>query len=98
MRKLHVGIAGAGLAGRTLAWRLLRAGCRVSLFDARQRSDINTASMTAAAMLSPLWIAVVVGVTLRDPERQGPHERASGTRTVLRPGSAEPVPAAGDEG
>lgn len=51
-----------------------------------------------AAMLSPLWIAVVVGVTLRDPERQGPHERASGTRTVLRPGSAEPVPAAGDEG
>ncbi len=54
MRKLHVGIAGAGLAGRTLAWRLLRAGCRVSLFDARQRGDINTASMTAAAMLSPL--------------------------------------------
>ncbi|SDN67867.1 glycine oxidase ThiO [Polaromonas sp. JS666] len=51
---LHVGIAGAGLAGRTLAWRLLRAGCRVSLFDARARGDLATASMTAAAMLSPL--------------------------------------------
>ena len=51
---LHVGIAGAGLAGRSLAWRLLRAGCRVSLFDARQRGDVATASHTAAAMLSPL--------------------------------------------
>ncbi|MES2509153.1 MAG: glycine oxidase ThiO [Pseudomonadota bacterium] len=54
MKKPHVGIAGAGLAGRTLAWRLARAGCRVSLFDARRRGDVNTASMTAAAMLSPL--------------------------------------------
>ena len=51
---LHIGIAGAGLAGRTLAWRLLRAGCRVSLFDSRRRDDLATASMTAAAMLSPL--------------------------------------------
>jgi glycine oxidase len=54
MSTLHIGIAGAGLAGRTLAWRLLRAGCRVSLFDARARNDVSTASMTAAAMLSPL--------------------------------------------
>jgi glycine oxidase len=54
MSALHIGIAGAGLAGRTLAWRLLRAGCRVSLFDARVRGDLATASMTAAAMLSPL--------------------------------------------
>ncbi|MDB5868101.1 MAG: glycine oxidase [Polaromonas sp.] len=54
MKTLHIGIAGAGLAGRTLAWRLLRAGCRVSLFDARQRDALDTASMTAAAMLSPL--------------------------------------------
>ena len=52
--RLHIGIAGAGLAGRSLAWRLLRAGCRVSLFDARRRDDLATASMTAAAMLSPL--------------------------------------------
>lgn len=54
MSSLHIGIAGAGLAGRTLAWRLLRAGCRVSLFDARPRAALDTASMTAAAMLSPL--------------------------------------------
>ncbi|OIQ80599.1 tRNA 5-methylaminomethyl-2-thiouridine biosynthesis bifunctional protein MnmC [mine drainage metagenome] len=49
----HVGIAGAGLAGRLLAWRLLRAGCRVSLFDARARGDRSSAGPTAAAMLSP---------------------------------------------
>ena len=54
MKALHIGIAGAGLAGRTLAWRLLRAGCRVSLFDSRPRAALDTASMTAAAMLSPL--------------------------------------------
>ena len=54
MNPLHIGIAGAGLAGRTLAWRLVRSGCRVSLFDSRRRDDTATASMTAAAMLSPL--------------------------------------------
>ena len=54
MNSLHIGIAGAGLAGRTLAWRLLRAGCRVSLVDSRSRDALDTASMTAAAMLSPL--------------------------------------------
>lgn len=54
MDALHIGIAGAGLAGRMLAWRLLRAGCRVSLFDSRVRTALDTASMTAAAMLSPL--------------------------------------------
>ena len=50
----HIGIAGAGLAGRTLAWRLARAGCCVSLFDAKRRDDLTSASQTAAAMLSPL--------------------------------------------
>ena len=54
MNPLHIGIAGAGLAGRTLAWRLARRGWRVSLFDSRRRDDTATASMTAAAMLSPL--------------------------------------------
>ena len=50
----HIGIAGAGLAGRLLAWRLALAGCRVSLFDAKRRDDLTSASQTAAAMLSPL--------------------------------------------
>lgn len=54
MKRLHVGIAGAGLAGRTLAWRLARAGCTVSLFDAKRRDDLTSASQAAAAMLSPL--------------------------------------------
>ena len=50
----HIGIAGAGLAGRLLAWRLALAGCRVSLFDVKRRDDLTSASQTAAAMLSPL--------------------------------------------
>lgn len=51
---LHIGIAGAGLAGRCLAWRLLRAGCRVTLVDSSPRNAADSASMVAAAMLSPL--------------------------------------------
>ena len=54
MKVLHIGIAGAGLAGRLLAWRLARAGMRVGLFDSMHRSDTTSASQTAAAMLSPL--------------------------------------------
>jgi glycine oxidase len=54
MNQPDIGIAGAGLAGRLLAWRLARAGCRVSLFDAKHRDALDTASQTAAAMLSPL--------------------------------------------
>ena len=54
MTQAHIGIAGAGLAGRLLAWRLASAGCAVSLFDVRQRDALDTASQTAAAMLSPL--------------------------------------------
>ena len=54
MKPLHVGIAGAGLAGRLLAWRLARAGASVSLFDTQHRDDLTSASQTAAAMLSPL--------------------------------------------
>ena len=49
----RIGIAGAGLAGRLLAWRLLRAGCAVELFDAHTRDDRSSAGPTAAAMLSP---------------------------------------------
>jgi glycine oxidase len=54
MNTPHIGIAGAGLAGRLLAWRLALSGCRVSLFDAKHRDDLTSASQTAAAMLSPL--------------------------------------------
>ena len=54
MTTTHIGIAGAGLAGRLLAWRLALAGCKVSLFDTKRRDDLTSASQTAAAMLSPL--------------------------------------------
>ncbi len=54
MDRAHIAIAGAGLAGRLLAWRCLRAGRRVSLFDAAPRDDTHSAAMTAAAMLAPL--------------------------------------------
>ena len=54
LRAVHIGIAGAGLAGRCLAWRLLRAGHRVTLLDSRRRDALDTAAMVAAAMLSPL--------------------------------------------
>ncbi|MFT4195578.1 FAD-dependent oxidoreductase [Ottowia sp.] len=63
---LHIGIAGAGLLGRLLAWRLARAGHRVAVFDPaagpegvlRSRAPEpylpTAAGFTAAGMLSPL--------------------------------------------
>ena len=59
MATLDVGIAGAGLLGRLLAWRLARAGHRVTVFDAAvgpvPRFDgQGAAAFSAAGMLSPL--------------------------------------------
>jgi len=56
---LDVGIAGAGLLGRLLAWRLARAGHRVTVFDPAAgpvpRFDgQGAAAFSAAGMLSPL--------------------------------------------
>ena len=63
---MHIGIAGAGLLGRLLAWALARAGHRVSVFDPAtgpqpvSRSQAGepyvptAAGFTAAGMLSPL--------------------------------------------
>ena len=63
---MHIGIAGAGLLGRLLAWRLSQAGHRVSVFDpaaseqpvARSQApdpyQPTAAAFTAAGMLSPL--------------------------------------------
>ncbi|WP_431777364.1 NAD(P)/FAD-dependent oxidoreductase [Ottowia caeni] len=62
----QIGIAGAGLLGRLLAWQLSRAGHRVSVFDVSSgpepvpRSQAGdpyvptAAGFTAAGMLSPL--------------------------------------------
>ena len=66
MQTLNIGIAGAGLMGRLLAWQLAHAGHRVSVFDPAQgpgpvfRSQAGqpyvptAAGFTAAGMLSPL--------------------------------------------
>lgn len=59
MQALDIGIAGAGLLGRLLAWTLARQGHRVSVYDpapdAQPRFDgQGAAGFTAAGMLSPL--------------------------------------------
>lgn len=59
----RVGIAGAGLLGRLLAWQLVKQGCDVTLFDASKLFDQDhvpslTAAYTAAGMIAPLSEAV----------------------------------------
>ena len=59
MAGLAIGIAGAGLLGRLLAWQLARAGHRVSVFDPAPGPQPSfdgqqSAGFTAAGMLSPL--------------------------------------------
>lgn len=70
MKPLAIGIAGAGLLGRLLAWRLSALGHRVSVFDpaagpqplfrseqvdaAAPQAALQAAGFTAAGMLSPL--------------------------------------------
>ncbi len=63
---MHIGIAGAGLLGRLLAWQLMQAGHRVTVFDAATSAAPvprslagdpyvpTAAGFTAAGMLSPL--------------------------------------------
>ena len=79
-----VGIAGAGLLGRLLAWRLAHAGWRVSVFDPAEsaapvfRSQApepyvpTAAGFTAAGMLSPL----------AELDNAAPGEAALGWRSI----------------
>lgn len=58
-RAMSIGIAGAGLLGRLLAWQLGRAGHAVSVFDPALSEQPSfdgrqAAGFTAAGMLSPL--------------------------------------------
>jgi glycine oxidase len=50
---MHVGIAGAGLIGRLIAWQLLRGGHQVTLFDRDPVNGESSAARVAAAMLAP---------------------------------------------
>lgn len=64
---MHIGIGGAGLVGRLLAWRLLRAGYEVTLFDQDQGRGEQAAGFIAAAMLAPYSEAVSVGGEILAP-------------------------------
>lgn len=50
---MNIGIAGAGLIGRMMAWQLLRAGHQVTLFDRDRIDGEASAARVAAAMLAP---------------------------------------------
>lgn len=52
--QLNIGIAGGGLLGRLLAWRLLKLGHKVTLHEAGSLVNSTAAANTAAAMISPL--------------------------------------------
>ncbi|NRF71470.1 FAD-dependent oxidoreductase [Aquincola sp. S2] len=64
--RLDIGIAGAGLLGRLLAWRLAHAGHRVAVFDPAPDAEVRhdgrgAAAFSAAGMLSPLAESEVGG-------------------------------------
>lgn len=50
---LKIGIVGAGIMGRLLAWQLANSGHQISLFDKDPIESGNAAAYTAAGMLTP---------------------------------------------
>jgi glycine oxidase len=48
-----IGVAGAGLAGRLLAFALMRQGWQITLFDSDQRAGDQSCALVAAGMLAP---------------------------------------------
>ena len=55
MPPINIGIAGAGLLGRLLAWTLASKGHQVTLFDPAPTAETRSATgWTAAGMLSPV--------------------------------------------
>lgn len=53
MSKLNIGIAGAGIMGRLLAFKLVSSGHKVTLFDKDPIESGDAAAYTAAGMLTP---------------------------------------------
>ncbi len=49
----HIGIAGAGLIGRLLAWRLARSGIKVEIFDGDAKDGTMSCAHVAGGMLAP---------------------------------------------
>jgi glycine oxidase len=50
---MNIGIVGAGIAGRLLAWTLASQKHKITLFDKTAADDDSTASFVAAGMLAP---------------------------------------------
>jgi glycine oxidase len=50
---MQIGIAGAGIVGRLIAWQLVQRGHQVTLFDKDPIESGTASSYTAAGMLSP---------------------------------------------
>lgn len=51
---MKLAIVGAGIAGRLLAWRLVKSGCSVEIFDKAASGEEGACSFAAAGILSPL--------------------------------------------
>ncbi|WP_223669979.1 glycine oxidase ThiO [Kangiella shandongensis] len=51
---MRLAIVGAGIAGRLLAWRLIKSGHSVELYDKAVRGEEAACSFAAAGILSPL--------------------------------------------
>ena len=56
---MEIAVAGGGLLGRLVAWRALRQGYGVTLFEAGSLRQTPSAAATAAGMISPLSEVVV---------------------------------------
>ena len=53
LQSIKIGIAGAGLLGRLLAFSLIQQGAKVTLFDEDNKEGKRSCGMTAAGMLTP---------------------------------------------
>lgn len=51
---MNIGIVGAGIMGRLLAFSLIHQGHRISIFDQGEIAGKSTCSMSAAGLLTPL--------------------------------------------
>lgn len=70
---MRIGIAGAGLIGRLLAWQLSRAGHTIALFEQDAEGANSSAAWVAASMLAP-WSEAVAS----EPAVLAPGIRALG--------------------
>jgi glycine oxidase len=59
-----IAVVGGGLLGRTLAWRVARAGARVALYDAAGSQGEGSAAWAAAGMIAPIVEAIDADVQI----------------------------------